>query len=830
MWLSTLTGRRKQTRRRLALVVTSCLLPLSQCGAQAATLSAVEQGRPYSVTDLLSMRKIGRACFTSDGGLIFEVTRPYDQTVRYDRAYLVNALHSDIYYAQSGEGRAQRLPIGRTGDGVWIASLAPSGERLAYFRATSTALHLGVYDLREGRNRELSVTPNIDWNNEPVWRTDHELLISIKPFGIQSHRFQSHAEPFEKLAENWLRQRDGEVPTAWQSGSGRLRGNRTEDVDSMVSVNVDTGDIRVLAKGNFIESALSADGAYLALVRGDPPNLRVGRPFIANALDQFTKRLLVVDLNTGSVSSICKTCEVLFRSLSWSQAGPILAFYARLDADASQGWSESRYYLLDTRKARAEPLRWTKLDNPALKWLPARPESIWLGETFLAGLPVRTGDDWRLNWETDPSQRGLVRLRNTLKQAGSTVVAAGFNGIMALRGGNLWRIEYGGASRELRNSELGKLSVARQTGGWLFERPLTKANSVAVLHSDGQRDLVLVDPLSSETTALKSDCKSYTVLAASAQLRRAAVACVDDNVTYIKTVTKQDARQIVPRINEHLRGVLSAQALPITFIGPKQEKLFAWLFLPKAGQAPYPLVVDIYPGRVESPSSTEWTLPELDPQSPTNPQLLAAQGVAVLIPTIPMPSDSSPRSPSKHISEYVSRAIDAAIETGRIDPTRLAIEGHSFGAYATMTVIEKSHRYRAAVARAGPYDWISSYGTLDSNVRWGAEGTFPNLFGVGILESGQTGLGNPPWNDPTRYVANSPLFKVKAIRTPVLLIHGDKDEISITQSDEMFTALHRIGADAEFVRYEGEAHLLSSPANIRDSWRRVMDWYRRYLN
>ena len=62
-----------------------------------------------------------------------------------------------------------------------------------------------------------------------------------------------------------------------------------------------------------------------------------------------------------------------------------------------------------------------------------------------------------------------------------------------------------------------------------------------------------------------------------------------------------------------------------------------------------------------------------------------------------------------------------------------------------------------------------------------------------------------------------------------MIMHGDRDIVSTTQAEEFFTALTRLGKDAVFVRYYGEGHIYNSPANIRDMWMRIMEWYRETL-
>src|SRR3546814_3453767 len=87
----------------------------------------------------------------------------------------------------------------------------------------------------------------------------------------------------------------------------------------------------------------------------------------------------------------------------------------------------------------------------------------------------------------------------------------------------------------------------------------------------------------------------------------------------------------------------------------------------------------------------------------------------------------------------------------------------------------------------------------------------------------------PPLYVPERYLRNSPLRHVKDIETPIMLLSGDRDYVPTQQAEEFFTALTRLGKDAVLVRYFGEDHVYHSPANIRDMWRRILDWYEQTL-
>ncbi len=76
----------------------------------------------------------------------------------------------------------------------------------------------------------------------------------------------------------------------------------------------------------------------------------------------------------------------------------------------------------------------------------------------------------------------------------------------------------------------------------------------------------------------------------------------------------------------------------------------------------------------------------------------------------------------------------------------------------------------------------------------------------------------------------SPLAHVEHVTTPTLFIHGEVDhDVPITQAEEMYTALRKLGVDATLVRYPGEGHGFRRPVFIKDSRKRMIEWFNRYL-
>jgi dipeptidyl aminopeptidase/acylaminoacyl peptidase len=63
----------------------------------------------------------------------------------------------------------------------------------------------------------------------------------------------------------------------------------------------------------------------------------------------------------------------------------------------------------------------------------------------------------------------------------------------------------------------------------------------------------------------------------------------------------------------------------------------------------------------------------------------------------------------------------------------------------------------------------------------------------------------------------------------VMLVHPELDGNPMAHAEAYFMALERRGVPARLVRYWGEQHVLTSPANLRDYWERSVAWFDRYL-
>ncbi len=202
-----------------------------------------------------------------------------------------------------------------------------------------------------------------------------------------------------------------------------------------------------------------------------------------------------------------------------------------------------------------------------------------------------------------------------------------------------------------------------------------------------------------------------------------------------------------------------------------------------------------------------------------NGQLYATRGYALFYPSITW----RPRDVMKGLADQVLPGIDRLVALGVADSTRIGLFGNSSGGYDVLALLVQSTRFKAAVESSGwgAADLFSMYATE-------LEGTT----GYDWVEK-QMGLGAPPWEAPQRYIENSPGYFLNRVTAPLLVMQGGAgDALGVTQSDEVFSGLRRLGKPVEYRLYANEGHgpggWWSSPSK-RDAAQRVIEWFDAYL-
>ncbi len=160
----------------------------------------------------------------------------------------------------------------------------------------------------------------------------------------------------------------------------------------------------------------------------------------------------------------------------------------------------------------------------------------------------------------------------------------------------------------------------------------------------------------------------------------------------------------------------------------------------------------------------------------------------------------------------VMSGIDAAAASNPIDTTRLGVWGWSYGGYMTMWTVTQTSRFKAAVAGAGIANWQSYYGENDIDA-W----MIP-YFGASV------------YDDPAVYARSAPITFIKNVKTPTLIVVGERDgECPAPQSFEFWHALKTAGVETELVVYPDEGHRIARKEHQRDIARRLVAWFDGHL-
>jgi dipeptidyl aminopeptidase/acylaminoacyl peptidase len=290
---------------------------------------------------------------------------------------------------------------------------------------------------------------------------------------------------------------------------------------------------------------------------------------------------------------------------------------------------------------------------------------------------------------------------------------------------------------------------------------------------------------------------------------------VDDSPDYfVGGPTLRDARQVTQTNPFHADYAWGDSEL-LNYENTWGEPLQGALFYP-ANYEPgrqYPMIVYIY--EVVAPSVRQYTVPS--DRSAYNTSVFTSLGYFVYRADITYRD----RNPGLSAVEALEPAVARALETGMIDSSRVGLVGHSWGGYQTAFAVTQTDIFSAAVAGAPLTNLTSMY----LSVYWNSGGTDARIF-----EISQGRMEVPFWEDVDSYLANSPVFHVDKLNTPLLVAHGTEDgAVDYNQGVEYYNAARRAGKDFVLLSYNGENHGNRQKANQIDYHRRILEWFGHYL-
>ena len=285
---------------------------------------------------------------------------------------------------------------------------------------------------------------------------------------------------------------------------------------------------------------------------------------------------------------------------------------------------------------------------------------------------------------------------------------------------------------------------------------------------------------------------------------------------YLKKVANGSLEQVTSFPNPYGNAALPKKQV-LKYKRADGVDLSANLYLPsgyKAGDGPLPTLMEAYPTEYKTKaaagqiSGSPYEFPFLSWGSPVP---FATQGYAVLEnATIPIVGEGQAEPNDTYVEQLVASAkaaIDEGVRLGVVDRDRVAVMGHSYGAFMTVNLLAHSDLFKAGIARSGAYNrTLTPFGFQNEDRTY--------------------------WQAPEVYFKMSPFSYADKIKTPLLLIHGEADNNTGTfpiQSERLFSAIKGQGGTVRFVLLPLESHGYAARESVLHMLWEMNNWLNTYV-
>ncbi|MGK5063120.1 alpha/beta hydrolase family protein [Janthinobacterium sp. LB3P112] len=289
---------------------------------------------------------------------------------------------------------------------------------------------------------------------------------------------------------------------------------------------------------------------------------------------------------------------------------------------------------------------------------------------------------------------------------------------------------------------------------------------------------------------------------------------------FVRNLKQQGAAQLTPLTHfpHPLPQLKEVQKELIRYKRADGVDLTATLMLPPnydvKRDGPLPTLMWAYPQEFKTASAASQTKGspyKFNAVSYWGPAAFLSMGYAVLDnPSFPIVGNGEQEPNDTYLPQLVAdaeAAVDEVVRRGVSDRNRIAIGGHSYGAFMTGNLLAHTRLFRAGIARSGAYNR-----TLTP-------------FGFQAEE-------RPFWQAPAVYQAMSPFNYADKIKDALLMIHGEQDNNSGTfpiQSERMFQAVKGLGGTARLVMLPNESHGYRARESIMQMLYESNNWLEKYV-
>ncbi|MBI2282928.1 MAG: S9 family peptidase [Bacteroidetes bacterium] len=243
------------------------------------------------------------------------------------------------------------------------------------------------------------------------------------------------------------------------------------------------------------------------------------------------------------------------------------------------------------------------------------------------------------------------------------------------------------------------------------------------------------------------------------------------------------------------------------------------LYLPrgynKDKDGPLPVVIWAYPREFNSAADAAQVRGSKDRFTTLSwgtPIYYVTQGYAILenaeMPIVASGPDKKPNDDFvAQLTLNAEAAINKLVEMGVGDKNRMAVGGHSYGAFMTANLLAHTHLFKAGIARSGAYNrTLTPFGFQNEDRTY--------------------------WQAPQLYYEMSPFSYADKIKTPILLVHGEADDNTGTypiNSERLFAAIKGNGGTVRFVYLPYEAHGYRGKENVLHTLWEQYQWLEKYV-
>ena len=384
---------------------------------------------------------------------------------------------------------------------------------------------------------------------------------------------------------------------------------------------------------------------------------------------------------------------------------------------------------------------------------------------------------------------------------------------------------YTATESRLYRADAGDLHLVRVASGLrgsLSQQvPLADGSLLAVTTVSTGMHVVRVEPVSGKIRTLREQHGWIANLSASREGGRVAFTAGDAH-HFAEIYLAQGPDGIATaRPVTGFNAALSQGPLPeietVSWDGGDGVSVEGVLFWPgKKGEKGLPLIVDLHGGpfgvaRIEAV--------DLFGSYTSYPALLAARGFLVLNPNYRgsggRGDDFTQGIEGHHCSrpsEDVVRGVESLIARGWADRGRVGLIGYSGGGSLSKCLIGRTDLFRAAATGSGVWDALTLFGTARGPM-W-AEAFYG---------------GKAPWEDFDLWWRETPASRLGQVKTPTLIVSGERDGKAPVQADELYHDLIWRGVPAESLVFPGEGHIFTRPSHKRTKIRAEVSWLEHYL-